>query len=70
MTSPSDRVADGQMTPWRVWCPQMRYHIYLTESEYLRQLGDPDALWRCPSCGRATTFDQDWFDDFHKGPDE
>src|SRR3954470_8061110 len=31
--------------------------VFLTQSEYDRQLDLPDAMWDCPTCGRKSRFD-------------
>lgn len=31
--------------------------VYLTDSEYDRQMDNPDAKWACPICGRCAEWD-------------
>lgn len=47
-------------TPWAVLCPE-HGQVFLAEAEYMRQLGNPNALWRCP-CGRTANWDDDNYD--------
>ena len=46
-------------TPYavRCWNCSRGGRVYMTESEYERQLDRPDALWTCPACGEAAPWD-------------
>lgn len=37
-------------TPYAVVCPD-HGQVFLTESEYNRQMGNPDRFWACPHAG-------------------
>lgn len=39
--------------------------VLISEDEYLNQLDEPDALWRCPHCGSTANFDDEYFEQAH-----
>jgi transposase-like protein len=66
-----------EKTPWAVICLASHElgkpcnngeRIYLTKKEYMKQLSNPDARWKCPKCGYDASFDDENFQDFEKFP--
>lgn len=56
----------------RVYCRQCGPQFISTDN-YRRQLGNPDAFWKCPVCGEDANFDDDyeWAQQgYEDGPDE
>jgi hypothetical protein len=57
------------VTPWAVICRRQEEDegglrpgcgtVGLTQYEYLRQLSNPDATWRCPLCDYEAEWDDD-----------
>ena len=47
-----------KQTPWAVVCRE-HGQVFLTDKEYDAQMDDPDALWKCPLCGRQAEWDDD-----------
>lgn len=47
----------------RLRCPEHGL-VYVSTSEYRRQMDDPLAVWRC-HCGAAATFDDVYFRNYH-----
>lgn len=45
-------------TPYAVRC-RIHGQVFLTPAEYDYQMDNPDALWMCPICGHAASFDDD-----------
>ncbi len=43
-------------TPWAIIC-RIHDQVFLTRGEYERQMDDPNALWKCPICGRSAIWD-------------
>ena len=35
---------------------------YLTEEQYMNQLCNPDALWKCPVTRECGAFDDEWYE--------
>lgn len=48
----------GETTPWAVSCFNCG-QVFLTRAEYLAQMSNPDALWKCTICGEHACFDDD-----------
>jgi hypothetical protein len=39
---------------------------YLTKEQYDKQMNDPNALWKCPTCGQLAEWDDDNYEE-HMG---
>ncbi len=39
--------------------------VFIDYTEYARQMDQPDALWRCPECGRSALFDNIEYERIH-----
>jgi len=48
--------------PYGIVCPN-HGEVELTEEQYIAQLMNPDALWKCPICNYPSDFDQDKYED-------
>lgn len=42
----------------------------LTQTQYREQMANPDASWKCPSCGCTADFDDDRWDELHQMPED
>lgn len=59
MTDDTDNATISDVpTPWKVICP-VHDGVYLTRSEYQRQMMNPNDRWRCPvqRCNRVAEWD-------------
>lgn len=45
-----------QDTPYQIICHE-HGKVMLTEAEYMRQMKQPNALWKCPICHQSAEFD-------------
>ena len=56
-------------TPWAVHCVEIDDSslshglVYLTEAEYVHQMNNPDALWKCPICRYSASWDNDNYEE-------
>lgn len=48
-------------TPYQIICHE-HGQVMLTETEYNRQMRDPNALWKCPICHQTAEFDDSHFE--------
>jgi predicted RNA-binding Zn-ribbon protein involved in translation (DUF1610 family) len=56
-------------TPWAVYCRCSQHEeglIFLTSHGYNMQMSNPDALWRCPSCGEEGSWDDDNYEAYEE----
>lgn len=49
------------VTQYRVRCSDCGV-VYLTDSQYQRQMLRADDVWRCETCGAPAEFDDEWYD--------
>lgn len=45
-------------SPWAVICEE-HGQMFLSKENYMKQLSNPDALWKCPICGVSASFDDE-----------
>ena len=41
--------------------------VFLTYTEYVKQMNKPNALWRCPNCGSDAQWDDDNYEEWMEG---
>ena len=47
-----------------VICPN-HGKVDLTRADYMRQLSNPNAFWKCPLCGDSCDFDDDRYEEIN-----